>query len=114
MKEKGLYDHLTLQLAYFIFSLAVLSMKYASTFAFGSVSFLKYYLLSLLLMGSYAFFWQKVLAIYPLTRAYSWKSLVFLWVFIFSIFLFNESVSWKNIAGAVLIVSGAIMVNSSE
>jgi|SRR6056297_2050040 len=114
MRSRSLSHHLTLQCTFFIFSLAVLSMKYASNFAFGSTDFLRYYLFSLFFMASYAFFWQKVLAVFPLTRAYCWKSLVFVWVFVFSIFVFKESVSWANITGAFLIVSGAIMVNSSE
>jgi len=89
-------------------------MKFASTFPFGSVLFLRYYLLSLVFMAAYAFFWQKVLSVYPLTRAYSWKALVFLWVFLYSLFLFGEPLTWKNILGAVIIVSGLIMVNDHE
>lgn len=114
MRVKGLSAYLTLHLAYFVFSLAVLSMKFASTFPFGSVPFLRYYLLSIAFMVIYAFFWQKVLSVYPLTRAYSWKALVFLWVFLYSIVLFREPLTWKNILGAVLIVSGLIMVNDHE
>lgn len=114
MRVKGLSAHLTVQFAYFVFSLAVLSMKLASTFPFGSVPFVKYYLLSLVFMTAYAFFWQKVLSVYPLTRAYSWKALVFLWVFLYSLFLFRDPVTWKNLLGALLIVSGLILVNSDE
>lgn len=114
MRIKGFTGHLTIQLAYMIFSLSVLSMKYASSFDFGSGAFSRYYLLAILLMACYAFFWQKILAVYSLTRAYSWKSLVFIWVFLFSVFIFGESVTWKNIMGALLIVSGAILVNSHE
>jgi len=89
-------------------------MKFASTFPFGSVSFLRYYILSIIFMVVYAFFWQKVLSVYSLTRAYSWKALVFLWVFLYSLFLFREPLTWKNILGATLIVSGLILVNSDE
>ena len=105
---------LTIHLAYLVFSLAVLGMKYASSFPFGSVAFLRYYLLSLGLMVTYAFFWQRILAVVSLTRAYSWKSMVFIWIFLFSVLLFGEKVNWKNILGALLIVSGAMMVNTNE
>ena len=104
----------TIHLAYLVFSLSVLSMKYASSFTFGSVPFFRYYLLSLVLLVAYAFFWQRILAVVSLTRAYSWKSMVFIWIFLFSVLLLGEKVSWKNILGALLIVAGAMMVNTNE
>jgi drug/metabolite transporter (DMT)-like permease len=111
MKSNRLADHLTVHFAYLVFSLAILSMKYASTFDFGVRSFWGYYLLSLLLMVIYAFFWQKALSIYTLTRAYSWKAVVFIWIFLFSFLFFREPITVQNILGTVMIVSGAVMVN---
>lgn len=114
MTSNKLLSYFTIHFAFFVFSLAVLSMKYASTFPYASVQFLKYYILCLFLLVVYAFFWQRVLAISPLTRAYSWRSVVFVWVFLFSVLFFEETLTWKNLVGTFLIIMGCIVVNRDE
>lgn len=71
------------------------------------------YVGSLLALMTQALVWQQALKRYPLTVAYPFMSIVFLIIPVASYLVFGETISTGQIAGAVLIASGAVLVNRS-
>jgi len=69
--------------------------------------------LGLFLYGISTILWIIALKKVELSYAYPMVSLAYIFIFIASYFLFNEPISWLRIGGAVLILTGIILVAKS-
>ena len=67
-----------------------------------------------LVLGVYAFFWQRVLRTVPLTVAYANKGLTLLWTMPWSILFFQETITLRNLAGILIILLGVGLAVSNE
>ena len=67
-----------------------------------------------LLLGTYAFFWQKVIKGVPIGVAYANKSTSLLWAQLFAVTVFAEGVTGWNWAGMALVLCGVLLVNSGS
>ncbi|MFA7078836.1 MAG: EamA family transporter [Syntrophomonas sp.] len=104
-----------LNIAILQFSILVLSItgiiaKKASLLPFGSVDFIMLYALEIFVIGIYAIIWQQVIKRFDLSVAYANKGMLIIWTFVWAWLLFGETITLNNLIGAVLIITGIIMV----
>lgn len=109
---KNLKDILYLQLIFVLFSFIGVIAKTASQYDLFSKGFIKYYILELLLIITYAYFWQKVIKNINLVVAYSNKGTVIIWNLLWAILFFRENITINNIIGSVIIIFGIVLVTS--
>ncbi len=88
--------------------------KFASGLDFLSVKFILLYCLVFFILGIYAVLWQQVLKHIPLTVAIANKSVTIIWGLIAGYFLFNERITLTKIAGALLILTGIVLLSSDS
>ena len=104
-----------LHLLFLFYTFIALISKLASQESFLSVEFVVLYSLILLSLMIYTFFWQKILKIFPLSFAFSNRSIVILWSSILGMIFFGETLSVGNIGGGVIIIAGVyLMVKDYE
>lgn len=72
------------------------------------------YALLLAILGGYAFLWQKVIKIVPLSFAYANKGVTVIWGLIWGSTIFEETISAWKILGCVLIIGGVILFACSN
>ena len=68
----------------------------------------------LFLLGIYAAGWQVMLKKFNLGVAYANRSAVVIWGILLAWLCLGETLSWTLAAGAVLIISGIILVSTEE
>ena len=68
----------------------------------------------LFLLGIYAAGWQVMLKKFNLGGAYANRSAVVIWGILLAWLCLGEPLSWTLAAGAVLIISGIILVSTEE
>ena len=107
---------LLLQLLIFMYSLASVCSKYASSLPFLSFKWCALYALMIFILGVYAILWQQILKKLPLNLAYSNKAITILWGTVFGILLFDEweSINVFKILGAVIVVVGVVLMVTGE
>lgn len=103
-----------LHLSFFIFTLAGIAAKKASSFSLFSSSFFAFYSLELIFILTYAFIWQQVLKKIDLSIAYLNKSSTFIWTFLWAVIFFHETITINNILGVVIIIFGIALVFKNE
>jgi len=104
-----------MHLLFIFYAFVTLISKLASQATFLSINFNVLYSLMLFILMIYAFFWQKILKIFPLSFAFSNRSIVILWASILGIFVFNETITIGKIVGGIIIVFGVyLMVSDYE
>lgn len=112
--RKKLFKYSKLHILFFFYSLmTIISKLIASQNGFSILSLILYVSL-LTLLFVYAFFWQKVLEILPVSSAYSQKGVVIFWVMLWSILFFGESISLNNVVGGTIIALGIYLVGDNE
>jgi len=113
MTELGsnrLLDIAILQLSIFVLSLAMLVAKMASSLNMLSANFAFLYLLEVGIIGIYALIWQQIIKKFEISVAYANKGTLILWTFLWAGLFFHETIALKNILGALLIITGIVMV----
>lgn len=84
--------------------------KLAAKEIFLSKHFIILYSIVFLLMAFYALIWQQVLKTIPLSIGIANKSITIVWGMIFGKFIFNDQIKINNILGALLILSGILIL----
>ncbi len=79
-----------------------------------SVDFVGIVFSMLVVLGTYAIFWQKILKKIELSIAYLNKAFSLFWSLLWSLLFFGESIHWNQIFGIVIIVLGIIVVSNYD
>ena len=109
-QNRKLGNWLLLFFTFLIYSFSSIFSKLASTHAFLSLPYLLFFLCVIISLGIYAFFWQKILVLYPLNKAYLYKSSTIIIILLISHFLFHEEISINNIIGILFIIAGLFVL----
>jgi len=112
--KKEVKDFLFLQSLFLYFSIIGIFTKKASTYNLFSYDFFKIYLIIISMLMLYAFLWQLALKKYSLFVAYSSKGMVILWSFLWAVIFFQEEIRLNNVIGAVIVITGIILVSKDE
>lgn len=99
-----------LHFAFFLFTLAGISAKKASSLSLFSYGFFAFYFLEIIFLATYAFIWQQVLKKIDLSTAYLNKSSTFIWTFIWAVVFFHETITIPNVLGVTIIIIGIVLV----
>ena len=114
-KKMDIKTFLMMQAIVFVYTLTGITEKYASIMKgkYGLISIQVVFFLGLtvLLLGIYAIFWQKILKRVDLSIAYANKGFGILWSLVYSVLLFKGVITPANIAGIALICFGVWVVN---
>lgn len=97
---------LLLIITFAIYSGTSFFSKCASNYLMLSVPYILYFGCVLFFLFVYAILWQKVLSIFPLNKAFLYKSSTIIMILCISHFVFNESITVNNLLGVILIISG--------
>lgn len=101
---------LLLQSAIFLLSLGGIAAKKAAAFPIISINFLIYYSVEIVIIAIYAALWQQIIKKFELSVAYLNKGSLIIWTFIWAVLFFGETVQVYNVLGAILVISGIVMV----
>lgn len=88
--------------------------KLAATETFLSVEYILYYVILMFILAIYAVIWQQIIKYINLTTAYANKGITVIWGIILGKIFFDEAVTIGKIIGAVLILSGIVLVVKSD
>ncbi|MBQ6779613.1 MAG: EamA family transporter [Treponema sp.] len=113
MKNKAV-AFLVMHLGFLLYSSYTIVGKIAAQKDFLSFHFILLYGAVVFILVVYAFLWQKVLKVFPLSVATANKAVTILWGILFGRLLFGESVKPTMIAGAVIILAGILFLNSLD
>lgn len=102
-----LYLHIILLLQVF----SGICLKFASGNNFLSITFILLYALGIFFLILYAFFWQKILKIMPLSTAYMNVSMVIIWMIFVGYLIWGEPITINKIIGALFVITGIIIIN---
>ena len=102
-----LYLHLILLLQVF----SGICLKFASSYNILSINFVLFYALGIFFLILYAFFWQKILKIMPLSTAYMNVSMVIIWMIFVGYLIWGEPITINKIIGALFVITGIIIIN---
>ena len=105
-KKSKIRDYLLLHFAFFVYSMAAVVSKMASSRDFLSIDFLILWCASVLILFIYAILWQRLLGIFTLVTAFSYRGVVVVWGLIWGFFLFHETISITKVIAAVFIIIG--------
>lgn len=65
---------------------------------------------AIFVLSLFAYLWQQILKLIPLTKAFMFKSITVLYGMLFASFLFEEHITFNNMVGASLIIIGIIIL----
>ena len=97
-----------------VYSITGILGKIASTKDFFSFEFCAYYLGIIFLLGVYAIAWQQIIKRLPLTTAFANKAITVVWGIVWGFLFFGESINALKVAGALLVVAGAVVYARSD
>lgn len=80
-----------------VYSFTGILGKKAALYPFMSVQFILFYGGLILLLGVYAFFWQKFIRVLPLSVAFANKAIMVVWGLVWGRFFFNETITARQI-----------------
>jgi len=112
MMKSKVKTYVPLHICYFIYSLSLVTAKFAGQYPFFSLTAIGLYALAFFLLGVFALIWQQVLKRVPLTMAYANRAVTILYGMIFGAMLFSEKISWNMVLGAIIIVCGVVLMVS--
>lgn len=109
-KKKMHKQIIFLQLAVILYTFSGIAAKKASAARIWSLDFFILYSLVLFFLFVYALLWQQILKTSDLSLAYLNKSTAIIWTALWAVLFFGETISIQNIIGAVLVMTGIILV----
>ena len=112
MKGRG-WVYVATIAAMLVYSSATLISKGASGYEFMTNGYLWSFGGAIGALGIYAFLWQQIIKILPISDAYMFKGLSIIFVLLFSRIIFGEAITLYNFAGAILIVGGIALYSKS-
>jgi len=98
-------------LCFLIASSSGVFLKLASKYEFLSFMYIFYFGMTVLVMGIYAVLWQKVLELFPLNKAYLYKSSGIGISLLYAYIIFGEEITIKNIIGCAMIIVGIMILS---
>lgn len=107
-------NYVFLHVAFLIYSIIMVYMKWAAQFPVASISFFIAYFGLVVLLFGYAILWQQVIKNFEISRAYSHRGIIILWSMLWSVFLFGDTIQWNHILGAAIIIVGIVVVTKDE
>jgi drug/metabolite transporter (DMT)-like permease len=107
-------NYVFLHVAFLIYSIILVYMKWASKFPVTSISFFIAYFGLIVLLFGYAILWQQVIKNFEISKAYSHRGIIILWSMLWSVFLFGDTIQWNNLLGAAIIIVGIVVVTKDE
>ncbi|WP_088005192.1 EamA family transporter [Bacillus mycoides] len=107
-------NYVFLHVAFLIYSIILVYMKWASKFPVTSISFFVAYFGLIVLLFGYAILWQQVIKNFEISKAYSHRGIIILWSMLWSVFLFGDTIQWNNLLGAAIIIVGIVVVTKDE
>jgi len=108
IKKAGAF--LLLHAILLMYALSDVTSKLAASKEFMSFQFILLYGIVLFILFLYALLWQQILKIIPLITAYVNKAVTIIWGLVFGVLIFHEQITVGKIIGAILIISGVILV----
>lgn len=110
MDKSKIKSYILLHMIVFIYSMSSILTKKAALTEFLSMRFIILYGLVLVCMGVYAIVWQQVIKNLPLNAAFANKSVTIIWGMVWGSIFFNETITPKMVLGALIVITGVIMV----
>lgn len=110
----GLKDYVFLHAMLFLYGAGGIFSKTAASKPFGSFEFFLFYGLMLFNLAVYAVLWQQVLKRFPLSTAFSNKSVTIVWGMLWGAVIFGESITPMMIVGCLLILVGIYLTVSDH
>lgn len=98
-----------LLLVFLVYSSANIFMKLSSS-GDNLIATLFFLICAFGVLGIYAILWQQILKHISLTTAFMFKSITVLYGMLFAAMLFKEHITMNNMIGAVLIITGIIIL----
>ena len=95
------------------YSLGGICSKKAAAESFLSAEFLLYYLVLLLTLVIYAFGWQQIIKVLPLSTAFANKAMTVVWGLVWGKVIFNENITAGKLIGISFIVAGIVLFSYS-
>lgn len=114
LSRTDIQTFLYLQLLLLVYSLGGIFSKLAAAQPFLSLKYILYYGVVLFILMLYAVGWQQIIKKLPLIVAYASKAVTVIWGLVWGILFFKENITVQNIIGAVVIVTGIVIVVSEE
>lgn len=105
---------LFLAFAVAVYSSSGIFTKLASQCEFLSYSYLLFLCGAIMVLGIYAVLWQMTLKRVNLNQAYLFRSLGLIYGLCIAYFGFHESISWQNLLGALIVLSGLLILLSKK
>lgn len=94
---------------YLIYSLSLVSARFAAEHPLFSLASISLYVIGFLLLGIFALIWQQVLKRVPLTMAYANRAITIIYGMVWGALLFAENISWNMLLGAIIIMFGVML-----
>lgn len=92
-----------------LYSIGGICSKKAAAETFFNANFFFYYILLLLILAVYAFGWQQIIKVLPLSMAFANKSITVIWSLVWGVLLFNEKITFEKLLGISFIVIGIVL-----
>lgn len=107
------------EILFLSFSIAVYAVsgfftKLASGFTFLSTAYFLCLGGAVTVLAIYAVLWQIALKRVPLNLAYPFRSLGVVYGLAIAYFAFHEDVTWQNIIGAIIVLSGLLIITTGK
>lgn len=97
-----------------VYSFTGILGKKAALYPFMSIKFILFYGGLILLLGIYAFFWQKFIRVLPLSVAFANKAIMVVWGLVWGRLFFDETITARQILGAFIVMAGIILYANSD
>lgn len=110
VKKIKIKDLCFLHFVLFLYAIAMLLSKTASSHEFLSLEFIFFYGFMFIILGVYALLWQQVLKKTSLNLAIINKAITIIWGVVFGVVLFKENISFSMIIGMMFILVGLIIM----
>ncbi|MBO1623677.1 EamA family transporter [Bacillus arachidis] len=112
--KASIKHYVFLHVAFFLYSIIMVYMKWAAQFSVGSISFLMAYMVLVILLFGYAIIWQQVIKPFEISKAYSHRGVIILWGLLWSVVFFGDTIRWNHVLGAIVIIIGIVVVVKDE
>ncbi len=113
MKMNNFPSFLLMHAGFLIYSFYTVLGKIAAKYDFLSLHFCIFYCSLIFILFVYAILWQQVLKVIPLSFATANKASTIVWGMLWSYLFFHEEITLKKVIGAIIIISGIILLSTS-
>ncbi|PDY45482.1 EamA family transporter [Bacillus pseudomycoides] len=107
-------NYVFLHVAFLLYSIILLYMKWAAKFPVSSISFFIAYFGLVVILFGYAILWQQVIKHFEISKAYSHRGIIILWSMLWSVIFLGETIKWNNLLGAAILMIGIVVVTKDE